>query len=202
MKPLRTIAVAGAAAAALLVAQAVTAFAYEQHDPAVASLTLRRVRPRLSTTASPLPIRIALRSWPTVPESPVSPEPHRGAVGVHYVKGDLVKNPMIDPEHPEALVYAPDAHGGLHLAALEYVVIKSDWDAHNLPVGSGAPSWVKPAPPNLFGQDFNFTDTPNRYGLPPFYSLHAWVWKSNSAGTSEMWNPGVHCDPPALGRQR
>jgi hypothetical protein len=100
-------------------------------------------------------------------------EPHRGAVGVHYVKGDLVKNPMIDPEHPEALVYAPDAHGGLHLAALEYVVIKSDWDAHNLPVGSGAPSWVKPAPPNLFGQDFNFTDTPNRYGLPPFYSLHA-----------------------------
>jgi hypothetical protein len=43
-------------------------------------------------------------------------EPHRGAVGVHYVKGDLVKNPMIDPEHPEALVYAPDAHGGLHLA--------------------------------------------------------------------------------------
>jgi hypothetical protein len=94
-------------------------------------------------------------------------------VGVHYVKGDLVKNPMIDPEHPEALVYAPDAHGGLHLAALEYVVIKSDWDAHNLPVGSGAPSWVKPAPPNLFGQDFNFTDTPNRYGLPPFYSLHA-----------------------------
>jgi hypothetical protein len=45
MKPLRTIAVAGAAAAALLVAQAVTAFAYEQHDPAVASLTLRRVRP-------------------------------------------------------------------------------------------------------------------------------------------------------------
>src|SRR5215216_6536731 len=66
---------------------------------------------------------------------------------------------------------------------------QSDWDAQNLPVGSGAPSWVKPAPPNLFGQDFNFTDTPNRYGLPPFYSLHAWVWKSNSAGTSEMWNP-------------
>ena len=73
MKPLRTIAVEGAAAAALLVAQAVTAFAYEQHDPAVASLTLRRVRPRLSTTASPLPIRIALRSWPTAPESPASP---------------------------------------------------------------------------------------------------------------------------------
>jgi hypothetical protein len=46
----------------------------------------------------------------------------------------------------------------------------------------------------LFGHEFNFTDAPNRYGLPPFYSLHAWVWKDNPAGTFEMWNPGVHCD--------
>jgi hypothetical protein len=80
------------------------------------------------------------------------------------------------------------------LAALEYVVIKSDWDAHNSLVGSGAPSWVKPAPPNLFGQDFNFTDAPNRYGLPPFYSLHAWAWKENPVGTFAMWNPSVRCD--------
>jgi hypothetical protein len=53
----------------------------------------------------------------------------------------------------------------------------------------GAPSWVEPAPPNLFGQEFNFTDAPNRYGLPPFYSLHAWVWKDNPAGAFAMWNP-------------
>jgi hypothetical protein len=103
---------------------------------------------------------------------------HNVAMGVHYVK---------------ALVYAPDRHGRLHLAALEYVVIKSDWEAHNSPI-AGAPSWVEPAPPNLFGQEFNFTDAPNRYGLPPFYSLHAWVWKHNPAGTFAMWNPNVHCD--------
>jgi hypothetical protein len=202
MKPLRTIAVAGAAAAALLVAQAVTAFAYEQHDPAVASLTA----PARSATAKYHSLTVADKDGYSILADSAGitciAEPHMGAMGVHYVKGDLVKNPMIDPEHPEALVYAPDAHGGLHLAALEYVVIKADWDAHNLPVGSGAPSWVKPAPPNLFGQDFNVTDAPNRYGLPPFYSLHAWVWKNNPAGTFEMWNPGVHCDPPALGRQR
>ena len=120
-------------------------------------------------------------------------EPQMGAMGVHYVKGDLVKDPAIDPNHPEALVYAPDQHGGLHLAALEYVVIKSDWEAHNSPI-TGAPSWVKPAPPSLFGQEFNFTDAPNRYGLPPFYSLHAWVWKDNPAGKFAMWNPSVHCD--------
>ena len=47
----------------------------------------------------------------------------------------------------------------------------------------------------LFGHEFNFTDAPNRYGLPPFYSLHAWVWKDNPAGTFEMWNPSVHCGP-------
>ena len=58
-------------------------------------------------------------------------EPGMGAMGVHYVKGDLVKDPAIDALHPEALVYAPDAHGRLHLAALEYVVTKGDWDAHN-----------------------------------------------------------------------
>ena len=45
-------------------------------------------------------------------------------MGVHYVKGDLVKDPAIDAKEPEALVYATDGHGGLHLAALEYVVIQ------------------------------------------------------------------------------
>jgi hypothetical protein len=46
----------------------------------------------------------------------------------------------------------------------------------------------------LFGQRFNLTDAPNRYGLPPFYSLHAWIWQENPAGTFAMWNPSVHCD--------
>ena len=121
-------------------------------------------------------------------------EPKMGAMGVHYVKGDLVKDPAIDAARPEALVYAPDKRGGLHLAAVEYVVIKSDWDGRNSLAGSGAPPWVKPAPPMLFDQEFNFTDAPNRYGLPPFYSLHAWIWQENPMGTFEMWNPSVRCN--------
>ena len=122
-------------------------------------------------------------------------EPGMGAMGVHYVKGGLVKDPAISAAEPEALVYAPDQHGKLHLAALEYVVIKSDWDAKQpQPPTLGVGHPVIPAPPMLFGQEFNFTDAPNRYGLPPFYSLHAWVWKDNPAGTFEMWNPSVHCD--------
>jgi hypothetical protein len=122
-------------------------------------------------------------------------EPQMGAMGVHYVQGDLAKDPSIDAARPEALVYAPDSHGGLHLAALEYVVIKSDWDAKQpQPPSLGVDARETAAPPILFGHEFNFTDAPNRYGLPPFYSLHAWIWKDNPAGTFEMWNPSVNCD--------
>jgi hypothetical protein len=107
--------------------------------------------------------------------------PDMGAMGIHYVNGDLVGDPAINVNHPEALVYSPDHNGKLHLAAVEYVVLKDAWDAtHALP-------------PKRFGQQFNFTDEPNRYGLPPYYSLHVWVWKYNPAGMFEMWNPRVHC---------
>jgi len=33
----------------------------------------------------------------------------------------------------------------------------------------------------------------NRYGLPPFYELHAWLWKHNPAGMFDDWNPRVVC---------
>jgi hypothetical protein len=42
------------------------------------------------------------------------------------------------------------------------------------------------------------TTAPNRYGLPAFYSLHAWVWKPNPAGQYAMWNP----DDPLSGPGR
>jgi hypothetical protein len=108
-------------------------------------------------------------------------EPGMGAMGVHYVNGDLVGDPAIRAWQPEAMVYAPTANGGLQLAAVEYVVIKSAWDANHS------------APPSLFGHEFMVTDAPNRYGLPAFYSLHVWAWDHNPAGTFEMWNPDVVC---------
>src|SRR5215831_8439450 len=104
-----------------------------------------------------------------------------GGMGVHYAKGSLVMDPSIDPKHPEALVYAPNGSGQLKLAALEYVVFKSDWDA------------THSSPPSLFGRQFDLTPFPNRFGLPAFYSLHAWVWEPNSAGLLQPWNPRVHC---------
>ena len=54
------------------------------------------------------------------------------------------------------------------------MVIKADWDATHA------------NPPELFGQEFNFTDAGDRYGMPAFYSLHVWFLKHNPAGKFEM----------------
>jgi hypothetical protein len=109
--------------------------------------------------------------------------PGMGGMGVHYVNGALVGDPTIDPLEPEAMVYRPDAKGHLHLVAVEYIVVKSAWDATHT------------SPPSLFGTTFDFTPGPNRFGLPDFYSLHAWIFKHNPAGTFAMWNPRVDCNP-------
>jgi hypothetical protein len=107
--------------------------------------------------------------------------PGQGGMGVHYVNGDLVGDDRVVATRPEAMVYAPDRHGRLRLAAVEYVVFQSAWDA------------THKRPPSLFGRRFDLTPSPNRFGLPAFYALHAWVWKRNPAGTFAMWNPRVSC---------
>jgi len=104
-----------------------------------------------------------------------------GGMGVHYLNGALVDG-KIQLRHPEALVYRFTYNGHLKLAALEYLVTRSAWRAGH-PTGR----------PSLFGHTFNFTKAPNRFGLPPFFSLHAWLWYDNPAGTFQMWNPKVHC---------
>jgi hypothetical protein len=104
-----------------------------------------------------------------------------GGMGVHYVKGSLVGDTVLDPEQPEALVYAPNADGRLKLAALEYIVFQAAWDAEHS------------SPPSLFGHEFGLVPAGNRYGIPAFYELHAWVWKPNPSGMFFEWNPRVSC---------
>jgi hypothetical protein len=116
--------------------------------------------------------------------------PSMGAMGVHYLDPGLIPEltdptftgaPSVDATQPEALVYGPGPQGELRLVALEYLTLKAPWDATH----SG--------PPELFGQTFMTTDAGNRYGLPAFYSLHAWIWDPNPNGMFEMWNPRVTC---------
>jgi len=104
-----------------------------------------------------------------------------GAMGLHYINGDLVGDTELDPAAPEALVYEPAADGSLELVALEYVVFAEAWDAEN------------DTAPMLFGEMFMLIDEPNRYELPAFYALHAWIWKDNPSGTFASFNPDVTC---------
>jgi len=105
-------------------------------------------------------------------------EPGQGAMGVHFLSG--VDN-TVEANKPELLVYEPDSAGRFNLVALEYLVDQKTWDATHSDV------------PSLFGQDFMLTGAGNRFGLDPFYSLHAWIWKINPSGLFSMWNPLVHC---------
>ncbi len=102
-------------------------------------------------------------------------------MGDHFVKFSELIDGEIDATEPEALVYERRNDGSFKLVALEYIVFKAAWDANH---GS------KPA---LFGQEFDTTLSPNRYGLDPFYSLHAWIWKDNPSGLLRPWNPRVSC---------
>ena len=44
------------------------------------------------------------------------------------------------------------------------------------------------------GQLLHFFESPNRFGLPPFYTLHVWAWKESPTGTFVNWHTNVSCD--------
>jgi hypothetical protein len=102
-----------------------------------------------------------------------------GVMGIHYVNGGLVGDGVVNAATPEALVYQPLPNGKLKLVAVEYIVFYSMW--------AGA------SKPSLFGQEFTLIGTPNRYGIPAFYELHAWVWQHNPSGMFKDWNPSGSC---------
>ena len=105
-------------------------------------------------------------------------QPGEGAMGVHMLNPSLLDS-AIDAEHPELLVYEPRNNGTLKLVALEYLVLKDAWHGTS-----------KPA---LFGKEFDEIPAGNRYGLPAFYALHAWIWKPNPSGILSPYNPRVDC---------
>ena len=108
--------------------------------------------------------------------------PGNGGMGVHYLNGTLISDAVLDPLHPEFLVYQEGHDGKRQLVALEYVVFAPMWDA------------VNPQPPTLFGHPLHLVRTPNRYGTTdPFYELHVWLWEHNANGLFNDWNPSFNC---------
>ena len=105
-----------------------------------------------------------------------------GAMGLHYVNMSFVGDKEIDVTKPEIILFEPTRDGRIRITGADFVVIAADWDA------------THDGPPQLNGQLFHFFDAPNRFGLPPFYTLHVWAWKENPNGTFTNWNPNVSCD--------
>jgi hypothetical protein len=109
--------------------------------------------------------------------------PDMGAMGLHYVNGPLVMDGDLDPTRPEIVIYEAMPNGRLKLTGADFLVLKDAWHAKH-----GA------APPELMGQLLHLFESPNRFDLPKFYTLHVWAWKENPNGTFVNWHPKVSCD--------
>ncbi|HET6630708.1 MAG TPA: hypothetical protein VFG91_13105 [Woeseiaceae bacterium] len=108
--------------------------------------------------------------------------PAAGAMGLHYVNMTLVGDGVLDATRPEIVIYEPRPNGGARLIGADYLVLADAWHANNA------------GPPQLMGQLFHLFESPNRFGLPDFYTLHVWAWKENPAGQFTNWHTGVSCE--------
>ena len=107
--------------------------------------------------------------------------PDSGAMGMHFVNGDLVNDGLLDPTRPEIVIYEPQVDGHLRLIGADFLVLADTWNATH----SG--------PPELMGQLFHLFESPNRFGLPAFYTLHVWAWKESPTGDFVNWHSNVSC---------
>ena len=105
-----------------------------------------------------------------------------GAMGLHYVNSDLVSSGILDATRPQIVIYEATPDGGRRLIGADYLLMADAWNANH----SG--------PPELMGQFFHLFTSPNRFGLPAFYTLHVWAWKANPKGAFVNWHPKVSCD--------
>ena len=105
-----------------------------------------------------------------------------GAMGLHYVNDTLVGNGIVDVNQPQIVLYEAQPGGNLKLTGADYLVIASAWDEKH-----------PGTPPQLMGQIFHYFESPNRFGLPAFYTLHVWAWKENPKGAFVNWHPNVSC---------
>ena len=107
--------------------------------------------------------------------------PDAGAMGLHYINADLVNKGVLDATRPQIVIYEPTPSGRLRLIGADYLLLADAWNAKH----SG--------PPELMGQLFHWWESPNRFGLPAFYTLHVWAWKENPNGAFVNWHPHVSC---------
>jgi hypothetical protein len=94
----------------------------------------------------------------------------------------LVLDGVLDPTRPEIVIYEPQPNGRPRLIGADFLVFADEWHKNNQ------------ATPQLMGQLLHYFESPNRFGLPNFYTLHVWAWKENPGGAFSNWHPKVSCD--------
>jgi hypothetical protein len=104
-----------------------------------------------------------------------------GGMGIHFVHPARMDAVWAAAE-PEMLLYEPQPNGTMKLVGVEYAVVAPLWHA----AGNAAP-------PAFAGRQFDYMPANEGAGLPPLYTLHAWVWQHNPAGMFEPFNPRVTC---------
>lgn len=142
---------------------------------------------------------------------------HEGAMGLHYVRRDLLGLPdkpqagkpqsrvsgtgtYTDFSKPAMLVYEPQADGSLELVAVENLVFASAWHAKH---GDEPPRYR--GTPFVLLKDDPATKLDEAHNYEPHYELHAWVFRDNPIGVHAQVNPTVTCrhhkPPPAQAAQ-
>src|SRR5678816_3654922 len=103
---------------------------------------------------------------------------------------DLVKTvrQVTDKYHSVAMA----ENDGYHL--LFGCVSNDDVGAMGLHYANANLIFKDPAKGIFDDQIFHYFGAPNRFGLPPFYTLHVWAWKESPTGTFVNWNKDVRCD--------
>jgi hypothetical protein len=123
-----------------------------------------------------------------------------GAMGVHYIRPDLLKitgdQPRVnggstytDFSKPAILIYEPQKDGSLELVAVENLVFIQAWEAAG-----------NQAPPTFMGRAYDrMVDDPatpvdEAHMFEPHYDLHVWLYRENPKGTFTPFNPAVSCE--------
>ena len=102
--------------------------------------------------------------------------------GIVYRNNALLDG-VVDPAHPEILLYEPQKNGRMQLIGVELLVLAIPWDA------------IHSGPPTYAGQTFEDRRAPGSVGPPfPNYALHAWVWQHNRNGLFTPFNPTITCE--------
>jgi hypothetical protein len=163
----------------------INAFAHGGDDTPAASATklTERQAQVIRTATKHLQTVAAALAAGYVPAGDCTELPGVGGMGYHYLNPALASDSVVDPAHPEVLVFVPTRSGELKLGAAEYFVADADQD---LSTDTDRPS--------LFGSyAFDGPMLGHEAGMPIHYDKHVWLYDYNPAGQLAPWNPRVSC---------